>query len=515
MKWDRRKFLRGAPLVAASLAGCARTHPLGMNGARDVTGPKANAYKYRIAFGAWINDMRNDPLPLENWPAPQLDDETIDSAIRAMDVQSAAGFKLLDVWGLFATYAWPPDITSALDHDRRRKINTLIKAAKDRGMQLSLGLGTYSWGYDKIIETDPGVRGRDAAGNPHPHALCDANPKSFEYVRRIIDFALSEFDFGAVHVESCDLGCCFCRECAGKDGVVGYNVRINQKTADYIKSKWPGKTVYVITINWVPPLKHLSEKEMEQVLTLGKHIDCLFDQGHCGYHVPESERGSFIRKLGCDYGTSGGLWLYPDVRWDRACYFVPYVKRTAAALKKLYDDGGRGCMFYQGPVSNPSTEANIAVGGRMLSDISRNPEDVLAQVIELYYKPRDAAAHRKLVEIFVRAEEGYFSQWKEELFKKVWGIFVPGEFKLDQRLFGTSPGPATLFVEPCLDAEGRLAYKKALVSILRDLPGLRGRFADNGRLDNIRRCLIITLNLINTIAYVKGESQVLSGESKQ
>lgn len=470
-----------------------------------------NAFTYRIAFGAWINDMRNDPLPLDNWPAPELDNETISGITRALDVQSAAGFQFLDVWGLFATYAWPPDIVSALDQVRRRKINKLIRAADERGMKLSLGLGTYSWGYDKIIEADPSVRGKNPDGSPHAHAMCDDNPKSFEYVRKIIDFTLSQFDFGGVHLESCDLGCCFCPNCAGKDGVVGYNVRINQKTADYIKSKWPDKTVCVITINWVPPLKHLSKQEMEQILALGKHIDCLFDQGHCGYHVPESERKDFIRRLGCAYGTSGGLWLYPDARWDRASYFMPYITRTAAALKKLYDDGGRGCMYYQGPVVNPSTEINIAAGGRILSNITRKPEEVLSEVIELYYKPKGSAAHNKLVEIFLRAEDGYFSQWKEELFNKVWGTPVPGEFKLDQHLLGTSPGPATYLVEPCLDTDGRLAYKKSLISILEELPGLRGHFADNGRLERIRRSVIITLNMINTIAYVKGESKVLSG----
>ena len=59
--------------------------------------------------------------------------------------------------------------------------------------------------------------------------MCDANPKSFEYVKKILDFALGEFDFGGVHLESCDLGCCGCPSCAGKDGIVGYNVRINQQ----------------------------------------------------------------------------------------------------------------------------------------------------------------------------------------------------------------------------------------------------------------------------------------------
>ena len=179
VKVNRRDFLTRAAVGAAAL---------GADKSLVATGGQKmpNAYKYRIAFGAWINDMRTEPLPLENWPAPQFDDECVDSIIRTMDVQSQVGFQFLDVWGLFATYGWPVDIVSALDKDRRRRINRLIDAAKKRGMKIVLGLGTYSWGYDKIIEADPSVRGKGPSGEPHAHAMCDANPKSFEYVKRII-----------------------------------------------------------------------------------------------------------------------------------------------------------------------------------------------------------------------------------------------------------------------------------------------------------------------------------------
>jgi hypothetical protein len=485
---------------AAWLPAASLLPRLAPQGGRQMPAGSPNAYTYRIAFGAWINDMRTEPLPLENWPAPQFDDECVESIIRAMEVQRQAGFQMLDVWGLFATYGWPPDIVSVLDKPRRRRINRLIEAAGRRGLKLVLGLGTYSWGYDKIIEADPPVRGKGPSGEPHPHAMCDANPKAFGYVKKIIDFALSEFDFGGVHLESCDLGCCFCPSCAGKDGVVGYNVRINTKTADYIKSKWPDKIVYVITINWVAPGQHFTGEDKARVIELGKHIDCLFDQGHAGYHVAESERRQFISRLPCAYGTSGKLWLYPDARWDRSSYFLPCVKRTGEALKEQFQDGVRGCLFYQGPVSNPGTEVNIAFGGRVLSDTRRSVEDTLAEVIELYYKPKTAGARRKLVDVFLRAEEAYFSNWarQRELFLKMYG-FVPGEFKLDQNLWGASPGPATFLREPMLDAAGRRDYKQGLMSILRELPELEGRCDDRGRLARIKRAVIFTLNLINTI----------------
>ena len=155
MNLNRREFLGQAALGAACLDAPAVL-------AAEAPSPAASpAYQYRIAFGCWINDMRTEPLPLENWPAPQFDDACVESIIRALDVQSQAGFQMLDVWGLFATYGWPADIVSALDPARRRRIRTLLDAAQARGMKLVLGLGTYSWGFDQIIQADPEVRGRE------------------------------------------------------------------------------------------------------------------------------------------------------------------------------------------------------------------------------------------------------------------------------------------------------------------------------------------------------------------
>src|SRR5271157_1456295 len=99
----RREFLKETALGAAALAASGFARLRAAEATPAPTSPASPGYKYRIAFGAWINDLRTEPLPLENWPAPQFDDVTIASALRAMDVQSPAGFNLLDVWGLFAT----------------------------------------------------------------------------------------------------------------------------------------------------------------------------------------------------------------------------------------------------------------------------------------------------------------------------------------------------------------------------------------------------------------------------
>jgi hypothetical protein len=502
---NRRDFLKEAGVMAVGLTVATSPPALAAELTTSSTDNKRTSYKYRIAFGAWINDMRATPLPLENWPAPQFDDEAIESAIRAMDVQAAAGFNYIDVWGLFATYGWPVDIVSACPPERRRRIERLLQAARDRKLRLVLGLGTYSWGYDQIIAADPEVRGKNPDGSPHAHAMCDANPRSFEYVRKIIDFALGNFDFGGVHLESCDLGCCHCPECAGKDGVVGYNARINQKTADYIKSKWPDKFVYVITINWLPAGKHFTAEERGKLTALGKHVDCIFDQGHTGYQVAEADRRQFIAQLPCAYGTSGALWLYPDTRWDRESYFLPYAFRSGQAIQREFQDGVQGCMFYQGPVTNPGQEFMIACGGRFLRDPNGAVSDVVTEALQEFYRPKTDDALKRLTHVFQTAEDSYFNQWSDDRFRGIWGVPVPGEFKLDQRLFGTSPGPATYLKDPCLDAAGRKEYRKGLRAILSMLPQLSNDCDDAGRLHKVQRSVIATLTLLNTVSYCLGE----------
>jgi len=509
MDLNRRIFFKNVLAGGVCLVAGSNSPSKSLAGEEKMNDTPERAYKYRIAFGAWINDMRNDPLPLQNWPAPQLDEETMDSLIQALDVQSQAGFNFLDAFGLFATYGYPPDIESAFaEPDRRRKVNRLIEAAKERGMKLMFGMGLLTWGYDQIIAHDPEVRGSDAEGNPSAHAMCGAKEKAWGYVEKILDCALSEFDFGGVHLESADLGWCGCPECAGKYGVVGYNVRLNVRAADYIKSQWPDKIVTSIPINWLAAAGgrwHFNEEEKESLIELSRHIDCFMDQGWHGTMVAEDERKEFTQKLHCDYGTSGGLWLYPDVRWDRSSYFLPYCQRTAQAIQQHYADGARGCMFYQGPMSNPGTEVNVAVGGRILSDTTREAEEVLAEVIERYYQPKSDEAHRKLVELFLRAEDIYFGQWDAQRFAEIYKCPPPGEFKLNDVLFGVSPGAALYLMEPYLDAAGRQAYKQGLKSILEDLPKIEGQFEDQGRLAKIKRACILTVNFINTIRACKGE----------
>src|ERR1035437_5650107 len=105
MEMDRRKFL--GVTSAAGLSLVARTPS-----AKAHAAPAAEAagYRYRLAFDVWINDVRNEAMTLENWPYRVLDDRTVDGIVRAMDVQSAAGYTVVDLAGFWTTYAWPVDV---------------------------------------------------------------------------------------------------------------------------------------------------------------------------------------------------------------------------------------------------------------------------------------------------------------------------------------------------------------------------------------------------------------------
>lgn len=493
---SRRNFLETS-IGAAALAAINPTQFLAANENRTTINKKNNALDYRIAYGCWVNDMRLEPLALEDWPSERMDDETVRSVFKALDTQSHFKYNWLDTWGLLATTSWPLNLGDGVDKDRRNRVKKILTYAHERGIKVIYGMGVMSWGYEKIIESNPSLTAINRDGSLNKQAMCDHHPESFEWVKKILDFVLSEFDFDGLHLESMDQGGCFCPYCAGKSGIVEYHSRINSKTADYIRSKWPDKLINVIPINWAMDSKgHFTESDKQHIIELSKHIDGFYDQGWHGTYIRPEERSAFTKQLHCAYGTSGGRWVYPGQRWDRESFFIPHMRHQATAIKEQFAQGARGILHYQGPVNNPGTEVNIASGGLMSSDASQNIEDVVAKVIEDLYRPQNVTAHKKLTQIFLNGEDAYFGHW---------GNSDAGEIYMDL-LVGDSPGPAGYLTQlQYLDATGRLEYKKALIPLLRDLQSIEKSFNDNGRIRALKRSMLITLTLLNTVMYAKGE----------
>lgn len=97
-----RKFLSGASPLGFGLL--ANGSSLGSNGGPGSEGT-TNTSTYRIAFNAWIKDVRNKVLPFENWPLPTRDDETVESNFANFDLFAKSGYNSVDIFGLLTTYA--------------------------------------------------------------------------------------------------------------------------------------------------------------------------------------------------------------------------------------------------------------------------------------------------------------------------------------------------------------------------------------------------------------------------
>ena len=82
----------------------------------------------------------------------------------------------------------------------------------------------------------------------------------------------------------------------------------------------------------------------------------------------------------------------------------------------------------------------------------------------------------------------------------------PGEVHLTT-IRGDTPGPAVYLTGPFLDTEGRMAYKKGLVSILKDILKIENDFRDGGRIKN---CIHSALLYINNIGMAKNGTIVWS-----
>jgi hypothetical protein len=499
---NRREFFS----FASAADGSALTQ-MQVGGQNRSAGPERQAFEYRLAFDVWINDVRNEAVPLQNWPYGVLDDKTVDGIVRALDVQSEFGYTVVDLAGLWTTYSWPVDTDRVVDKDRRRRINRIIKAVHDRNMKIiCFPSGILNWGFDEIIQANPAVR------TDNKHEMNPLREESWAWMHKIFDYAADNYEIDGYHLEAADQGRCKTPACMARwPDNAAYFCFVTGKMAKYIRQKYPNMTL-IATIQGFRKWGHsFTGEEQTDLIELSQYLDCLFDQGHHGTYIPPGEWKEFIPRLRCAYGTSGGIWIYPNERWPRTRWFLPYTQRTGEAMQELYRAGGRGVMYYQGPVRNPGIEVNIAFGGRFMTHARTDTEDTLAEVLEQLYRPETRDAHRSLVEIFKSAENAYFGQWNKAEIAKASGEPAPGNFHLTNS-FGASPGAPFYLMEPYLDTRGRLNYKRALVSILKRLSLIENQFRDDGRIGRIKNGIEEALVDLNNIAVCKGERQVWDDE---
>jgi len=253
------------------------------SGGREKEAPMARSYEYRAGQGVWINDMRSEAMEGQRWPHHVLDDLAVEDIIACLDTQQQAGFTDFDIFGLLATYGWEPDLPATVDGARRRRVERILDAAHQRGLRVLYGLGVYSWGFDKIIAANPAVRGT------RPRAMCGSKDESWRWMRKVVDYVLGEFEIDGFHLESADQGRCLCPSCS-RQGDVEYHCTLNRRTAEHVRSRWPGKTLMVNMCGFMRPQRKATDDEVRFLVDLGRHIDFLIDPGHHGCFIVEESR---------------------------------------------------------------------------------------------------------------------------------------------------------------------------------------------------------------------------------
>jgi hypothetical protein len=498
MVMDRRKFI--GVTSAAGVGLLVGGSYLGEPAMAEGTGGK---YTYRLAFDIWMNDVRNDAPALANWPYGELDDKTVEGIVSSLDVQAESGYNLVDLAGLWTTYGWPVDFDKVVDKDRQRRINQILKAAHDRKMKVvCFPSGVLNWGMDEILKAHPEL------ATDNKHELNPFKDESWQWLYKIFDYAADNYDIDGYHLEAADQGRCKTPECMEKwPDNVAYYCDVTGKLADYLRKKYPNKVLITTVQGFSSWGKGFNEEQMAHVIDLSKRVDCLFDQGHRGTYVPQSDWKGFAQKLHCAFGTSGGIWVYPPQRWERTRWFLPYTGQCGRHIKELYEAGGRAVMYYQGPVANPGTEVNIAFGGRLMSNVDRSLEDTLAETLENIYHPKNTASLHKLVGIYQTAESVYFDQWNAQKILEEQKMPRPGELHVTN-LFGASPGAAQYLMEPFLDTDGRMQYKQGLISLFKEISSIENDFNDKGRIARIKHGMSETMVDINNIAKCKNETAV-------
>lgn len=466
-------------------------------------------FNKKIAFGAWINDIKNIPMANSNWPDVNIDDQTIKDYANLFKLLKESGYDSIDIFGLLVGHDWPPELETVLKNGRKEKVTEIIDLAHKNEIDVIFGLGIYSWGFDAIIRSDPEIQGTNKS------AMCGSKEKSKKWQERVIKLIIDNFDIDGFHLEASDQGRCLCPECS-KEGNVQYYSRLNKEAAIFIRERCTEKYLLVNDCAYLPWGDYISKDEFKYVYDLGKHIDAFIDNGNHGLFIREEDRKEFIKDLPCGFGSSGGFWIYAPQRWDRLRWFLPYVNKTGNFLKSLYSDGGRACEYYMGPTVNPGTEVNIYFGGLLLSNIDKEIGEILRLTLDKLYVPKNSEYLGIITEIFIDAENAFFDNWKPsikpfELPEKFAGDVetlrfwsektpertIPGELFLEP-LVGLKPGEP-IYLKNNMSEEGLRRYKTELEKISERVNKIKTGFDDSGRISRISECISNTIKDINQI----------------
>jgi hypothetical protein len=423
-------------------------------------------FRHRGYLG-WITDLATEPDATAPWPSMRLDERLLEDYRRTFDLMKHLDFNEISIWGLYVSRSWPVNITSAVDPKRGAMVEKLIDEAHQHGIRVYSGLGVYSWGFEEIIRAH-----RDLSrGNTQ--AMCASQPEAWDWMQRVVDFVFSRFAIDGVSMQSADQGRCRCQQCQAYTDAE-YHALLNTRTAEYIRSRYPGKTVGVNS--W--GLGFQDENALPALVQMSKGIDYLIDVHDSSRRKDPAYRKKLVSALDCSFGTIGGPQVEPPQHWARDRWFLPTVQRTARHLQQLFADGGRACEYFFHILANPGDEVSFWMAGKTLSDPRTSWETHLKSCVEELYGTTTRTTCEGLAQVFLAAEEAYMR-------------YLPpdhcGTISLEP-LVSNRAGPP-IYLTGRLSHSQREAYNRRRESIKEDLRKLAPAVARKDKIASILRCI--------------------------
>jgi hypothetical protein len=426
----------------------------------------AGGFRHRAYLG-WITDLDSKPDAHAPWPSMRLDAPLLEDYRRTFALMKGLGYNAVVIWGFYVSRSWPLDITSAVSPGRGAQVGRLIDAAHKQGIRVYTGLGVYSWGFEEIIRANPQL----SRGNPS--AMCASQPESWDWMRKVIDFAMTRFPIDGASVQSADQGRCKCDQCRRWTDTE-YHTRLDIRVSEYMRAHWPGKTIAVS--GW--GMRFDDPESLPALVELSRHIDYLIDVRDSSRQRDPGLRRRLIHELACSFGTLGGPQVEPPQHLPRDRWFLPTVRRDSEHMSELYGEGGRACEYFFHILENPGDEISFWVAGKTLSDPAASWRGHLAASVEELYRTSRRSTTEALAEIFLRAEEAYLRHLP---------ALRSGTISIEP-LVEDHAGPP-VYVTKQLTAGQRAQYRDDLKSISADLRKLAPAIPDVNRVQKILRCL--------------------------
>jgi hypothetical protein len=376
-------------------------------------------------------------------------------------------YNAIVIWGFYVSRSWPLDIAAAVAPERGAMVEQLIQAAHEQGIRVYTGLGVYSWGFQEIIRANP----RLSRGNPN--ALCASQPESWDWMRKVVDFAMTRFPVDGVSLQSADQGRCPCDQCR-RWSDTEYHTRLDIRVAGYIRAHWPGKTVAVS--GW--GMRFDDPQSLPALIEMSRHIDYLIDVPDSTRQHDPAWRRKLVGALACSFGTLGGPQVEPPQHLPRDRWFLPTTRRDSEHLSELWAEGGRACEYFYHILENPGDEISFYVAGKALREPAVPWRAHLDSSIEELYRVSRRSVTEALADVFVRAEDAYLRHLPS---------LRSGTISIEP-LVEDHPGPPVYLTRRLTSAQ-RALYRADLKSIAADLRKLAPEIPEKSRVQKISRCL--------------------------